>query len=354
MSRVVKRTGKGIGVAPGTLIHVGNKINENVHMTMFEYSEESFQEKTLYQVEEAFALKENPTVKWINVDAIDKVEIIEKIGNEFKLHPLMLEDILNTAQRPKFDDYDDYLYIVLKMLYYNEKSNEITSEQVSFVLVPNYVFSLQEFEGDVFENVRERLRSGKRNIRKTGPDYLVYALIDAIVDSYFAVIEKIADKIDNLEAELIDKPDKDVLKDIHSLKREIIFLRNSIWPLREVINSLIRSDSPLIDENIVLYLRDVYDHTIQIIDTIEIYREILANMQETYISSISNRTNEIMKILTIFSAIFIPLTFLAGVYGMNFRYLPELEWRIGYGLFWIISIAVAFFMLRYFRKKKWL
>jgi len=354
MSRVVKRTSKGIGVAPGTLVHIGENKNEKVHLSMFEYSEESFQEKVLSNIEECFASRKNSTVKWINVDAIDKVDIIEDIGNEFKLHPLMLEDILNTAQRPKIDDYDDYLYIVLKMLYYNEKSNEITSEQVSFVLVSNYVFSLQEFEGDVFDNVRERLRSGKRNIRKTGPDYLVYALIDAIVDSYFAIIEKIADKTDNLEAELIDKPDKDILKDIHSLKREMIFLRNSIWPLREVINSLIRSDSPLIDKNIVVYFRDVYDHTIQIIDTIEIYREILASMQETYISSVSNRTNEVMKILTIFSTIFIPLTFIAGVYGMNFRYLPELEWSFGYVLFWVICIVVAFFMLRYFRKKKWL
>jgi len=354
MSKIVKRTGKGIGVAPGTLVHVGENKNEKVHITMFEYSEENFQENILSEIEECFTSKENSTVKWVNVDAIDKVDIIEKIGSEFKLHPLMLEDILNTAQRPKIDDYDDYVYIVLKMLYFNEKKHQITSEQVSFVLVSNYVFSFQEFEGDVFDNVRERLRSGKRNIRRTGPDYLVYTLIDAIVDSYFDIIEKMADKVDKLEEELIDSPDKDVLKDVHNLKREMIFLRNSIWPLREVINSLARCDTPLFKESTVVYLKDVYDHMIQIIDTIEIYREVLASMQETYISSVSNRTNEVMKILTIFSTIFIPLTFIAGVYGMNFRYLPELEWKFGYILFWIISIAVAFFMLRYFKKKKWL
>lgn len=354
MAKIVKRTGKGIGAAPGTLVHIGKKANEKVHMTMLEYNEERFQENVLYEIEECFGVKENPTVKWINIDAIDKVDIIEKIGTEFKLHPLMLEDILNTAQRPKIDDYDDYLFIVLKMLSFNEKKHEITSEQVSFVLVSNYVFSFQECEGDVFDNVRERLRSGKRNIRKTAPDYLVYALIDAIVDSYFTVIEKIADRTDKLEEELLDSPDKDVLKDIHSLKREMIFLRNSIWPLREVVNSLIRCDSPLINENIVIYLRDVYDHIVQIIDTIEIYREVLSGMQETYLSSISNKTNEVMKVLTIFSTIFIPLTFLAGIYGMNFKYIPELEWNYGYGVFWFLSIIIAVLMLRFFKNKKWL
>jgi len=354
VAKIVKRTGKVIGAAPGTLVHVGEKLNENVQITMFEYNEENFTEKKIWEIEECFASKDNNTIKWVNIDAIDKVEIIEKIGKVFNFHPLMLEDILNTAQRPKIDDYDDYVYIVLKMLYYNEEKQEITSEQISFVLVSNYVFSFQEFEGDVFDNLRERLRSGKRNIRRTGPDYLIYTLIDAIVDSYFGIIEKIADKADKLEAELMEMPDKDVLKEIHSLKREMIFLRNSIWPLREVVNSLARCDTPLFKESTVIYLRDVYDHIIQIIDTIEIYREVLSGMQETYLSSVSNRTNEVMKILTIFSTIFIPLTFLAGVYGMNFKYLPELQWHFSYGVFWIVSIVVTIFMLKYFRNKKWL
>lgn len=353
MNKYTKKTNKGIGVAPGTLIHVGENINERARITMFEYDEDYFLDSELENIELCFNSDRKSTIKWVNIDAVDKIDIIEKVGKEFNFHALMLEDIVSTGQRPKLDDYDDYILIVLKMLYYNEETSDVKVEQVSFVLKDNYVFSFQEFEGDVFDNVRERLRSGKRNIRKTGADYLIYALIDAIVDSYFVILEKIGDKTEDIEQQLMEDPGKEVLHSIYRLKREMIFLRNSIWPLREVVNSLVRCDTPLFAESTVVYLRDVYDHIIQVIDTVETYRDVLSGMLDTYLSSISNKTNDTMKVLTIFSTIFIPLTFVAGVYGMNFNYMPELNLRWGYGLFWIICIGILVMMIRYFKKKKW-
>ena len=353
MNKFTKKTGKVIGAAPGTLIHIGENINKRARITLFEYDENYFEDRELQSIEECFKTDRESTIKWVNIDAIDKVEIIERIGKEFNLHPLMLEDILSTGQRPKLDDYDDYILIVLKMLYYNEETSDVEAEQVSFVLKDNYIFSFQEFEGDVFENVRERLRNGKRNIRKTGPDYLVYALIDAIVDSYFIILEKIGDKTEDIEQKLMEDPGKEVLHSIYKLKREMIYLRNSIWPLREVVNSLVRCDTPLFNKSTVVYLRDVYDHIIQVIDTVETYRDVLSGMLDTYLSSISNKTNDVMKVLTIFSTIFIPLTFVAGIYGMNFKYIPELEFQWGYGFFWMICSIIIFMMFRYFKRKKW-
>lgn len=354
MGRYIKNMGQRAGEAPGTLVHIGDIANEKIQLTLIEYNKEHSEKKELNNVEECFQSKNNENIKWVNVEGIHDISIIEKIGKEFNLNYLMLEDILNTGQRPKLDDYDDYLFAVLKMLYYDEKRNEIIIEQVSFVLVSNYVFSFQEFEGDVFEAVRERIKAGKGNIRKLGPDYLLYALIDAIVDSYFFILEKVGDNTEDIEEELMLEPRREVLQNIYKVKREMIFLRNSIWPLREVVGSLSRCESSLIKENTGMYLRDVYDHTIQIIDTIESYRDIASGMLDTYLSSISNKTNDVMKVLTIFSTIFIPLTFIAGIYGMNFQYMPELSWKWSYLVFWIITIIVMLSMLSYFRRKKWL
>lgn len=354
MAKFIKKSTKRVGESPGSLIHVGDYKNENIEISLIEYNKEFHESKKLKRIEECFKFRQKDTIKWINIEGLQDVNIIEKIGKEFNLHPLILEDILNTGQRPKIDDYDDYILVVLKMIYYNEELKEIISEQVSLVLVENYIFSFQEFKGDVFDGIRERLKTAKGNIRKLGPDYLVYALIDAIVDSYFIILEQVGDYSEEIEHQLMEEPKKDVLQNIYKLKREMIFLGNSIWPLREVVGNLTRTESTLIKQNTGLYLRDVYDHIIQVIDIIESYRDIMSGMLDTYLSSISNKTNDVMKILTIFSTIFIPLTFLAGIYGMNFKYIPELDFPWAYPFFWIVTLITVAFMIRYFRRKKWL
>ena len=312
------------------------------------------EEKEAKEVEECFPFKDKPTVTWINIDGIQRIDVIEKIGKHFNLHPLALEDIVNTGQRPKMEDFVDYIFVVLKMLYYDEKERETKAEQLSLVLGPNWVISFQENEGDVFDPIRERIRADKGRIRKMGADYLVYALIDAVVDNYFLILEKIGEKIEEIEDELVANPAPETLQAIHNLKRQMIFLRKSVWPLREVISRLERWESQLINKSTDIYLRDVYDHTIQVIDAIETFRDMLSGMLDIYLSSVSNRMNEVMKVLTIIATIFIPLTLVAGLYGMNFRYMPELEWPWGYPLVLFFMFAIGVLMLIYFRKKKWL
>jgi magnesium transporter len=352
--KVTKRRSSKAGLPPGTLVHVGEKKIETVKITYIDYDEQVFQEKQVQNIEECLKLKNTPTVTWINIDGIHKVELIEKLGKGFELHPLILEDILSTGQRPKFEDYEKYIYIVLKMLSFSENTQSTKVEQVSVVLSTNFVISFQERVGDVFEQVRDRIRNSKGRIRKMGADYLAYSLIDAIVDNYFVILEKLGEKIEALEEEVISKPREKTVQKIHSLKREMISLRKSIWPLRELIGGLQKSESLLIDETTDIYLRDVYDHTIQIIDTIESFRDTVSGLLDIYLSSLSNKMNSVMKVLTIIATLFIPLTFIAGVYGMNFEYMPELEWRWSYPIIWLIMISVAVIMLIYFRKKKWL
>jgi magnesium transporter len=267
---------------------------------------------------------------------------------------LVLEDILDTTQRPKMEDFESYIYFALKMLYQPEKNSEIIVEQISLILGNNFVISFQESEGDVFNPIRDRIRSNKGRIRKMGSDYLAYALIDAIVDNYFVILEKIGDKIESIENKLIEDPSPENLQTIHYLKREMIFLRKSVWPLREVISVMQRSETELICKSTEIFLRDVYDHTIQVIDTIETYRDMISGMLDIYMSSVSNKMNEVMKVLTIFAAIFIPLTFIAGIYGMNFEFMPELHWEYGYLMVWIIIFVVGLSMIVYFRRKNWL
>lgn len=305
-------------------------------------------------IDECYPFKEKPTVTWINIDGIHDVDIIERIGKNYGIHPLLLEDIVNTEQRPKIEDFEDYLFLILKMLSLDEEDREIKIEQVSLVIGPNYVLSFQEREGDVFDPLRDRIRRAKGRIRKMGADYLAYALLDAIVDGYFLILERIGDKIEGLEEDLISHPDTKILQAIHYLKREMIFLRRSVWPLREVISGMSRKESTLIKESTEIFLRDVYDHTIQVIDTIETYRDMVSGMLDTYLSSISNRMNEVMKVLTIFAAIFIPLTFVAGIYGMNFAFMPELGLKWGYFAALAVMASMAITMLIYFRRKKWL
>jgi magnesium transporter len=280
--------------------------------------------------------------------------LLEKIGANFTLHPLVLEDIVNTEHRPKFEDFDSYLFLVLKMLHYDVQTAEIHTEQVSLVITSNTVLSFQEKQGDVFEGVRERLRNNKGRIRKMGADYLAYALLDSVVDSYFGILEQIGEQLERMEDELVLHPTPETLHKIHHFKREMILLRKAVWPLRELIGGLQRNESAIITDATGIFLRDVYDHTIQILDTLETFRDVLSGLLDLYLSNISNRMNEVMKVLTIIATIFIPLSFFAGIYGMNFEHMPELHWRWSYPLLWLFMLTIGGGMLLYFRKKKWL
>jgi len=354
MSRYVKKRSKKAGLPPGTLVYIGDRKPDGVKITILDYNEADFHEMDAGTVEACFPFRDTLSVTWLDVDGTHDIETIRKLGECYGLHPLVQEDILNTDQRPKLEDYGDYLYIVLKMLSHDERSGEIRSEQVSLILGRSFVISFQEGkEGDVFGPIRERIRSGKGRIRKTGADFLAYSLIDAVVDSYFVIMEKLGESVDILEERLVDRPSPETLHGIHALKKEMIFLRKSVWPLREVIGALERGDSGLIQEPTRAYLRDVYDHTIQVIETIETFRDMVTGMLDIYLSSLSNRLNEVMKVLTIIATLFMPLTFLAGVYGMNFRRMPELEWPWGYPAVLGIMCIVAISMLAYFKKKKW-
>ncbi|MHC4411962.1 MAG: magnesium/cobalt transporter CorA [Planctomycetota bacterium] len=353
-NRRIKRHSRKAGLPPGTLVHIGEKKAEQIRITLIDYNEQNFQERVVGKVEECFSFKEKPTVTWINIDGLHSIGTIEKIGKNFELHPLILEDILNTGQRPKCEDYDKCLFMVLKMLRYNNESSSVRSEQVSLVLGQNFVISFQEEVGDVFEQIRDRIRNAKGRIRKMSADYLAYALIDAIVDNYFLILEKMGEQIESMEEEFIAKPSDKTVRRIHALKRELIFLRKSVWPLRELVNSMEKTESSLITDSTEPYLRDLYDHTIQVIDTIESFRDMVSGMLDIYLSSISNRMNAVMKVLTIIATIFIPLTFIAGVYGMNFKDMPELGWKWGYPIVLIIMALVASAMLIYFKRKKWL
>lgn len=354
MPRFIKKTSKKMGLPPGALVHIGEKRLEETSISIIDYDQAQFQEKEVEKIEECFPFKDKPTVTWINIEGIHELQVIEEIGEHFNIHPLVLEDILNTGHRPKVEDFGDYIFIILKMLRCDEKDNEIEAEQLSIVLGSNFVISFRESGGDVFDPIRERIRDAKGRLRKTGADYLAYCIVDAVVDGYFMILEKLGEDIDSLEEESVTEPTQETLRRIHTLKREMVFLRKSVWPLRELISTLERGDSSLIHESTGIYFRDVYDHTIQVMDTVESFRDMLSGMHDTYLSNVSNRMNAVMKVLTIIATIFIPLTFVAGIYGMNFKFMPELEWRWGYSLVLAVMAVIAVSMVIYFRKRKWL
>jgi magnesium transporter len=354
MLRLIKRRSSKAGLPPGTLVHVGEESAREVKITRVVYDEARLEQGEGATIDACLPLEGERGVTWIDVDGLHRVDVLEQLGECLEVHPLVLEDILNTDQRPKLDDFDDYLFIVLKMFRCDGPGGEMVAEQISLILGEGFVVSFQEKPGDVFDFIRERIKNNKGRIRKMGADYLAYALIDAIVDHYFVVLEQVAEKIELLEEELVADPTPETLQTIHDLKRDMIFLRKSVWPLREVVSGLERGESRLIEESINIYLRDVYDHTIQVIDTLETFRDMISGMLDIYLSSVSNRMNEVMKVLTIIATIFIPLTLIAGVYGMNFKYMPELEWRWGYPMVWLVMLVVAVMMLAYFRRKKWL
>ncbi len=354
MPRFFKRVHKKVALPPGTIEYTGEKKVEEITISALDYDQTEFEEKQLVEVEECFTYRDTRRVSWININGLHDTELLKKVGDHFNLHPLVLEDIVNTHQRPKIEDHNDYLYIVVRMLYHDTEQNQVVSEQISIVLGSKYVLSFQERHGDVFNPVRERIRNPKGRFRKFGPDYLAYALIDAVVDHYFLILEKFGEQIETLEQNLLEAPSPELLEQIHQVKREMIFLRKSVWPLREVVNELERGESKLVHKNMKVFLRDVYDHTIQVMDAVESIRDMASGLQDLYLSSVSNKMNEIMKVLTMAATIFVPLTFVAGIYGMNFEFMPELRWKWGYPAVWVIIGATAVLLLTFFRKKRWI
>lgn len=355
-SFMVVRKGKRmqqVGLPPGSLVHVGEQKLEKPTMTVLDYDEQGLEEVVVKEVSQCEAYVKSATTTWLNVDGIHQVSLVEQLGKYFSIHPLTLEDIVDTNQRPKMELDPGYVFLVLKMVRFDDQ-NQLIIEQVSFVLGKTFVLSFQESQGDVFQPIRDRIRTSKGRIRKSGSDYLTYALVDAIVDHYFVVLEHFGEELEELQDRALEDPSPQTMEQIQHMKRQMITIRKSIWPLREVVNGLLREETPLIQKSTKVFLRDVYDHAIQVIDTIETYRDILSSVTEIYISSMSNRMNEIMKVLTIFASIFIPLTFIAGIYGMNFQHMPELTWKWGYPLVWLSFGVITVSLLLFFRKRKWL
>jgi len=343
-----------VGLPPGSLVHVGEKKAETVKITVLDYDAEGFREKACGSVEECFSFRDTTATAWINVDGVHSTDVMEKVGEHFNIHPLVLEDIMNTNQSPKIEDFEAYIIVIGKMLSRNRETGEIESEQVSLILGPTWVISFQEQEGDIFDPLRARIRTGRGRLRKMGADFLAYAMMDTIVDNYFLVLENLGDRIEELEEDLAGNPTREMTKTIHDLKKDMVFLKKSVRPMREIVNVMLRGDLVLIRDSTHAYLRDLYDHTVQVIDSIETFHDLVSGLLDLYLSSLSNRMNEVMKVLTIIATLFIPVTFIAGVYGMNFKYMPELDWKWGYGAVWLVILGVMAAMLLYFRRKKWL
>jgi magnesium transporter len=354
VSLLFKKSSAKAGAAPGTLIHIGEKRMDQARLSAIVYDASDIQEQSAGTLEELLALCDGPGTAWLNVDGIHETDLIARIGEHFNIHPLTLEDILHTGQRPKQEDFGHYIYIVLPMLRYLSEDGQVISEQVSLILTSGVLISFQESAGDIFAPVRDRLHKGRAGrIRASKSDYLAYTLIDAVVDYYFVILENIGGDIDAVEEDTFGDSRSETVQRIHELKREMITLRRKIWPLRDVVAGLSKQGSALIDPGTTVFLRDVHDHTIQIMDSIESYRDILSGLLDLYLTKVSNRMNEVMKVLTIIATIFIPVTFIAGVYGMNFKHMPELEWRWGYAAVWALMIAMMSGLLLYFKRKKW-
>ncbi len=340
-----------VGARPGTLVINGTSPKPSIRV--IEYTPENIQEHELTEVSELHGLLHEDSVSWIDVQGLGDEQVLRSIAEVFELHPLALEDVVNVPQRPKVENYEKHLLFITRMAMLDDVYT-VKAEQVSVFIGPKFVLTFQERHGDILDPVRARLRRGGGPIRKSGPDYLAYAILDAIVDAYYPILESLGDLLESMENEIIEKPSRSVLHRIHHIKRELLAIRRAIWPQREAVNSLIREDNPLISDAVKAYLRDVYDHCVQIIDVVETYRELAGGLMDIYLSSVSNRTNEVMKVLTIIASIFIPLTFMAGIYGMNFENMPELKVRWAYPMLMASMVAVAAGMFVYFRRKGWL
>ncbi|MBN1556586.1 MAG: magnesium/cobalt transporter CorA [Lentisphaerae bacterium] len=351
---VPRRRAPTAGLPPGTPVFVGEKRVATPTITVMDYDASAVREATLSAPEACRGYLQRPSVTWFNVIGLHDAALLEQLGEVFSIHPLMLEDILNTGQRPKFEEYGDTVFCVVKMLTLNPETHTLQSEQVSLVLGAHYLLTFQEIEGDVFGLIRDRIRNGKGRIRSLGCDYLAYALLDAIVDHYFLVLEDAGERVEQIQEAVLDHPGPDTLQAIHGVKRDMIFMRKILWPLRELVSELSRTDNPLIGKSLAPYLRDLYEHIFQVIDTLETQRDMLSGALDVYMTAVSNRMNEVMKVLTVIATIFIPLTFIAGIYGMNFAHMPELQWRYGYAATWIVMLLVAGGMVVFFRRRHWL
>jgi magnesium transporter len=342
---------RSIGVPPGTLNYSGSQ-SGMVKITLIEFNEEEFFEREFYDFSECTKHLKNNMVKWINVEGVHDIALIEHIGKLFTIHPLTLEDIVHLDQRPKFEEYENYVLAIMKMIIYQDR---VHSEQLSIILAENTVISFQEPQGgDAFDIIRTRLRQAKGRVRKHGADYLFYALMDAVVDYYFHAIERIGDKVAAIEEEIIREPKQESLIELYKLKREVIYLRKQVWPLRDMLSNLLRSETDFIDRSTQLFFRDLQDHTTRVIDTVETYRDLLSGIMDIYLSTNANKMNEVMKVLTIMSSIFIPVTFIVGVYGMNFEHMPELKSPYGYAAVWLVMLSVMGGLVFYFKKRKWM
>jgi magnesium transporter len=354
MPKSFRRMARKVGMPPGSLVYTGDKGHLPAKITITRYNEQNIVESQVDAFTECQMAADPGEVTWINVTGISRVKDLEKVGECFKIHPLVLEDILEVGQRPKVEDYDEYLYIVLNSIQPVAEGDKLVAEEISLVLGPNYLLSFYTGADDIYAPIRERLLQNKGRIRKLGADYLAYSLIDLVVDNYFVELERFGEQMESLEDEVVARPSPQILRHVHRFKNDMIMLRKSLWPLREVIARLERRESPLISDNLSNYFRDVYDHTVIAIDTVETYRDILSGMLDIYLSSMSNRLNEIMKVLTIIATIFMPLTFITSLYGMNFKHMPELQWEYGYFVVIGVVVVVAVSMLEYFRRKHWI
>jgi len=354
MGRLIHRPAVKPGAPPGSLVHRGPRKVEKVRLRLFEYDQERLSERTLQDITEAFPTRDNPPVGWVNVDGLHDTEVLEKLRDHFGIHLLVMEDVVTLGHRAKTEEYQGYLFLVVPMLSFQEETLAVRSEQLSLILGPGWVLTFQERYGDVFEPVRERLRSAHGRIRQRGADYLAYALVDAVVDHYFGILEKLGDAAEDLDTVAMEDPVPETLRSINHLKKELLLLRRAVWPLREALSTLARTESELVTEGTQVFLRDVYDHVVQVIDTVETLRDLVSGMTDLYLSSVGQRTNEVMKVLTIMASIFIPLTFMAGVYGMNFDLMPELHIPWAYPVLWALMLLTAGGLVWFFKRKKWI
>ncbi len=354
MGKSSKKQSSKAGLPPGTLVHVGKKRSTQVKINVIDYNAEVYEVSESVPVQELSSFQNADTITWIDINGLHDLEIIKSIGEQFELHGLLLEDVVNTTHRPKVEEYDDHIYLTLKMLGIGASRKSIISEQVSFILGDNWLISFQEREGDVLESVRSRLSENKGIIRKQGADYLLYSLIDTIVDNYFFVSEYFSDSIEKLEEKVLIETNTLILQEIQQQKKLLLNFRKSITPLREAISSIQKEESVLVKSSTTRYLRDVYEHLLQLTEIIESHRDLIASVMDLYLSGESNKMNKTMQVLTIIATIFIPLTFVAGIYGMNFDEMPELHWKYGYQAVWGLMGVIFILMLIFFRRKKWL
>ncbi|MCF8295909.1 MAG: magnesium/cobalt transporter CorA [Saprospiraceae bacterium] len=354
MTESSKNISKKTGLPPGALVHIGSRKTDKVKISIIDYNANNYSESIVEKTEDCYSFKDSDSVSWINIDGLHDIDSIDSLGQHFNLHRLLLEDVLNTNHRPKLEEFDNCLFVSLKMLGISKDGKSVVYEQISLVLGKNWLITFQEIEGDIFESLRQRLREKKGNIREKGADYLFYRIIDTIVDNYFIVTEHISEVIEGLEEKAINNPDDKLMQDIQQLKKQLINLRKAVNPLREIVASLEKDSSSLIHKGTVRYLRDVYEHIIHVNESIETERDMLGSIMDLYQTGVSNRMNKVMQVLTIIATIFIPMTFIAGVYGMNFDFMPELHWKYGYLGAWGIMLAVLAAMLAFFKRKRWL